>query len=91
MYFWGSSIKNFFYEGAILKMRFLKEQFWKCIFSGSNFGNVFFKEYFFKGSVSKIYLKKKIKWKLEKKTMKKKYWGKAFKHILKNFWKIFRK
>ena len=78
MYFWGSSIKNFFYEGAILKMRFLREQFWKCIFSGSNFGNVFFKEYFFKGAVSKIYLKKKSNGNWKKKTMKKKILKKSF-------------
>ena len=31
------------FEGAILKMFFLKEQFWKCIFWESNFKNVFLK------------------------------------------------
>ena len=78
MYFWGSSIKNFFYEGAILKMRFLREQFWKCIFSGSNFGNVFFKEYFFKGAVSKIYLKKKNQMEIGKKNNEKKILKESF-------------
>ena len=48
---WKSNFKNVFFEGKVLKISFMREQFWKCVFLrkhlweclfwGSNFGNVF--------------------------------------------------
>ena len=40
--FWESNFENATFKGAILKMSFLRKQFWWCNFWGSNFENVLF-------------------------------------------------
>ena len=40
--FWKSSFKNVFSGGTVLKISYLRQQFQKFIFRGSNFENVSF-------------------------------------------------
>ena len=63
------------FEEAILKIYFLREQFWKCVFTANNLQNVFFDEAFLKKVFFEMHFltehSRKGFWKIKKETWKK--------------------